>query len=57
MFLGVVIYSFIGQNFSKMVQSLQNFDNEYEETQELEKFFEVMKQFNNFKRMPKKNEK
>jgi len=39
-----------------MVQSLQNFDKEREETQELEKFFGVMKQFNNYKRLPKKTE-
>ena len=35
-----------------MFQTIKNFDSEYEETQELEKFFEVMKQFNGHKRLP-----
>ena len=32
MFLGVAVYSFVGNNFYLMVESLQNFDKEYEES-------------------------
>ena len=43
MFLGVTIYSFIGNNFSQMIENLKNFDKDYEESEELQKFFHVLK--------------
>ena len=46
MFLGVTIYSFIGNNFAKMIENLRNFENEFEESNELQKFFLILKNFN-----------
>lgn len=43
MFLGVTIYSFIGNNFAQMIENLKNFDKDYEESEELQKFFHVLK--------------
>ena len=43
MFLGVTIYSFIGNNFAQMIENLKNFDKDYEESEELQKFFHIIK--------------
>lgn len=56
MFLGVTIYSFIGNNFATMIENLKNFDKDFEESEELQQFFQVIKQFNNGQRLSAKFE-
>lgn len=43
---GVAIYSYIGDKFAKMVIFIKNFDNEYDESFELQRFLLLFKKFN-----------
>ena len=56
MFLGVTIYSFIGNNFAKMIENLKNFEKDFEESSKLQQFFQVMRNFNFYSRLPRKIE-
>jgi hypothetical protein len=43
MILGLIIHGLLGHRFFEMLQSIRNFESEYEESSALERFFEVMK--------------
>ena len=57
MSVGCVVYSYVGLTFHRMVEKIQNFDMDFEDSGELERFFEIMKWFNGGRRLPIKFER
>jgi len=52
MFTGVLTLSYIGETFYKMMDKLTQFEKNFEEVSELNKFLNVLKKFNHSKRLP-----
>mmetsp|Transcript_41030 Transcript_41030/g.62412 ORF Transcript_41030/g.62412 Transcript_41030/m.62412 type:complete len:223 (-) Transcript_41030:986-1654(-) len=51
LFLGVVLFSYIGESFGQMMTILSTFDKDYEEEEQLQTFFVMLRKYNSGQRI------